>query len=81
MKNIHGRLLLLLLIVSGLYANELVDFSLRANKKHPYVKEAVELTFTAEQKDRSDVMFFFLEAKKSPDYKITLLKKEANELA
>ncbi|MEO1937505.1 MAG: hypothetical protein ABGW85_02605, partial [Sulfurimonas sp.] len=44
------------------------------------VKEAVELTFTAEQKDRSDVMFFFLEAKKSPDYKITLLKKEAKEL-
>jgi len=81
MKNIHGRWLLLLLIASGLYANQLVDFSLRANKEYPYVKEAVELTFTAEQKDRSDVMFFFLEPKKSPDYKITLLKKEANELA
>ena len=83
MKNIHGRwlLLLMLLVGSGLYANRLVDFNFKANKRLVYEKEALELTFTAEQKDRSDVMFFFLEPKKSPEYKITLLKKEATELA
>jgi hypothetical protein len=63
-----------------LFAQQLAHYSLQSSTDTPYVKEAVEITFTAEQKDNSDVMFFFLEPKKSKEYKIVLLNKEAQEL-
>jgi hypothetical protein len=85
MKNIRGNYALLILLFlcsfSGLSANELANYSLKSSTTNPYLKEAVEISFSAEQKESSDVMFFFLEPKKSSDYKITLLKKESTELA
>jgi len=81
MKSIHGKLLLLLLFTLSLSANPLAKYELTTNKQTPYIKEAVEITFTAEQLERTDVMFFFLEPQASKEYKITLLKKESTELA
>jgi len=80
MKNTLGNIILFTLLSIALNANELAEFNLTANKTSPYVKEAVEITFKAHQKERNDVMFFFLTPKKSNDYTIVLLQKEAKEL-
>jgi hypothetical protein len=83
MKHVHGKLSLLFLglfLPMGLIAQQLAHYNLVSSTNKPYIKEAVEITFTAEQTDNTDVMFFFLEPKKSKYYKIILLKKEAEEL-
>ena len=83
MKHTLGKrsLLLLLFFVPFLTAHELAEFSLTTDKKSPYVKEAVEITFHAHQINHDNVMFFFVTPKKSTDYKIVLLQKETKELA
>ena len=81
MKNTLGRVLFgFLSLTLSLFGSSLADFTLTANKTDPFVKEAVAITFKAKQTDSSDVMFFFLQPKESPDYKITLLKKSSKEL-
>jgi hypothetical protein len=82
MKNILGKILLIFFSMSlPLFASQLAEFSFSLSKKNPFEKEAVEIIFKAHQKDKTDVMFFFLKPKKSPNYKIVLLQKEAQELA
>lgn len=78
MKIILGSLLLL--FGSLLNASSLADYNFSVSNKNPYVKEAVLVTFKARQMDHSDVMFFFLKPKKSKDYKIVLLNKEAQDI-
>ena len=84
MKNTLGKILFLWLISSTyIYAQEnpLAVFELTTNKTDPYIKEAVEITFKARQKDHEDVMFFFVTPKKSDNYKIVLLNKDAKDIA
>jgi len=79
-KNL-GRLLLFLLAPLLLLAdNDLASFHLSANKTDVHEREAVEISFTATQKDHEDVMFFILQAQQSDDYEITLLNKESKKL-
>ena len=76
MKNNLGKLYLLLLFPFFLFANsDLASYTLTSNKKDVVEKEAVEVTFTASQKDHTNTMFFFLEPHKSSDYEIILLDK------
>jgi len=77
-----GNILLLLILPVILFAtNKQAEFSLSTNKTSAYVKEAVEITFVAKQLEHNDVMFFFLEPKKSDDYEIKLLNKKTTELS
>ena len=76
MKKSLGKIFLLfILLQTVIYAQELAKYKLYANKTEVYTKEAVKLTFTAQQTDHSVVMFFFVEPKKSANYKIQLLTK------
>ncbi len=76
MKKNLGKTILFLIFPFLLSANtSLATYSLTSNKKDVYTKEAVEITFTAVQKDHTDEMFFFLEPKKSDNYEIELLDK------
>ncbi|MBU0631604.1 BatD family protein [bacterium] len=80
MKKNLGKILLFLifpLIVSA----DLATYSLTSNKKDVYTKEAVEITFTALQKDHTDEMFFFLEPKKSDKYEIALLDTNTKKIS
>ena len=83
MKNALGKTLFLLLSLTfTLFAkSDLATYQLTSSKENVYVKEALEIKFVATQKERLHNMFFFLEPKKSDNYKIVLLNKEANELA
>lgn len=78
MKKNPGKTIMLALLLwsSQLLASHLADFTLTANKQSAYVKEPVEITFTATQADRTNNMFFFLEPQKSDDYEIELLRKD-----
>jgi len=78
MKKNLGNLLLFLLLSSFLQANTLATYKLFAKKTDAYVKEPIEITFIARQKDHANNMFFLLEPKKNPDYEIKLLKKITN---
>ena len=79
-KNL-GKLILFLLTPLMLLAdNSLASFHLSANKTEVYEREAVEISFTAMQKDHEDVMFFILQMQKSEDYEISLLNKESQDL-
>ncbi len=79
MKKSLGNLLVLLFFTLTLQASPLATYSLKAAKSEVYQKEAVEITFEAQQKDHSHVMFFFLHPKKSSDYKIEFLTKEVDD--
>ena len=81
MKKNLGRLFLLLLLPLLAFAqSELATHTLSVSKQSPYVKEAVEITFTAVQKDHEYVMFFFLESHQSDNYEITLLNKATKKI-
>ena len=82
MKNNLGKLYLLLLFPFFLFANsDLATYTLTANKKDIVEKEAVEVTFTATQKDHTNAMFFFLEPKQSDAYRIELLTHETKKIS
>lgn len=74
-KNLGKIIIILSLIHTGLHATQLATYKLYADIKEAYVKEAIKITFVAHQKEHSKVMYFFLNAKKSDDYKIKLLTK------
>jgi len=80
-KNLGKILPLFLLFTTTLFAQTLAKYHLSANKTQAYVKEAVEITFQADQLDHTDVMFFFVSPKKSDDYEIKLLNKKTTELS
>ncbi len=79
-KNLGKIILFLLTPLLLLADNSLASFHLSANKSDVYEREAVEITFTATQKDHEDVMFFILQTQKSDDYEIYLLNKEITKL-
>lgn len=82
MKNILGKILIFTLLQVCSFADaNLATYSLSANKTTTHLKEAVEITFQARQKDHTNVMFFFLEPKESKDYKIELLQKNEEEFS
>ena len=82
MKKNLGRILIFLIFPLALFADTgLATYSLVSNKKEAYQKEAVELTFTAVQKDHTENMFFFLEPKKSDKYEIQLLDNETKKIS
>ena len=80
MKKNLGKIVLLLLVVQTVvFAQQLVDYKIHASKTDAFVKEPIEITFKVHQKDHTNVMFFFVEAKKSSDYQIKLLTRELND--
>lgn len=83
MKKNLGKILLFLIFPFVLLAgtNHLATYSLVSSKKEVYKNEAVEITFTAMQKDHTDAMFFFLEPKKSDRYEIQLLTHDTKEIS
>jgi len=83
MKKNLGKLLIILLTLFRLpiYAHELANYKIEISKDNPYQREALTITFTAQQLDHTTNIFFFLKPKKSNDYKIYLLKKRTKELA
>jgi len=80
MKKSLGKIVLLLLFLeASILANKLVTYSLTTTKKSAFVNEPIEITFTAEQQDHTDHMYFLLKPKKSADYEIHLLEKFIND--
>jgi len=78
MKHTLGKIIVLLCLgcfISSLHATNLATYKLSSSNNKPYLKEAIKLSFVAQQKDHSHVMYFFLTPKESKDYKITLLNK------
>lgn len=78
-KNLGKIFLLLILLNITLFAQQRAIYKLTSNKPDAYVKEPIEITFTAKQKEHNNMMFFFVHPKKSDDYTITLLGKETKE--
>jgi len=83
MKSTLGKFFIIFMAFTyALNANtKQATFELTAQKKSLVVKEALEVKFVTHQSNHDDVMFFFLEPKKSDDYKIILLNKVAKDLA
>lgn len=81
MKKNLGNILFFLFSTTLFASTNLAEYSLSANKKEAFLKEAVEITFTAKQKDHTEVMFFFLTPHKSDDYEIKLLNKQTTHIA
>ena len=80
MKKNLGKIILLFLVMQTVaVAQQLVEYNVHASKTDAFVKEPIEITFKVRQKDHTNVMFFFVQAKKSPDYKITLLTRELDD--
>jgi len=69
MKNSLGKLLLILMSLLGLKAE---DFTYHFNLSNasPYVKEAVILTLDINQINKEKILFFHLNPQKSPDYEL-----------
>ena len=80
MKKSPGKILvLLMLLFSGSFAAPLADYSLKADKREVFEREAVVVTFTARQLDHTDNMMFLLKPRTSSDYKIVLLNKAIDD--
>ena len=80
-KNLGKLFLVLLLPLLAFGQSDLATQTLSVSKENAYVKEAVEITFTAVQQDHENVMFFFLEPKQSEEYEIKLLNKATEKVA
>jgi hypothetical protein len=79
--NLGRAFFVLSLLVTTLFAQKLADYTLTTSNPAPYLKEALTITFKAQQRDHTDTMFFFLEPQKSDDYEIHLLNKTTKELS
>ena len=71
--NLIGRYLISLLILSlSIYADNSISngftIDLKLSKNNPYVKEPITLTIDINQTDKSSVMFFKFDIKKSKNY-------------
>ncbi len=75
----HLYVFLFFFLSSTLFASSIATFEVKTNKTSAYVKEAVEITIKTRQVDHSHVMFFFVEPKKSDDYKAVFLGKEVDD--
>ena len=79
-KNLGKIGLFILLLQTMLFGNQLATYKLSTNKQSVMLKEPIIITFTVEQKDKTDNMFFLLTPKKSKDYEIKLLKSLTNDI-
>jgi hypothetical protein len=76
MKNNLGRYLFILLFPILLFSDSrIASYTLNANKTQVSLKEAVEVTCVADQKDHSVFIAFFLKPRLHDDYKIILLNE------
>ncbi len=73
MKKTLGSLILFLSV--SLFGSSLVDYNFKVSNHNPFIKEAVEIEFTALQVDKSSVMFFELMPHVSKDFELHLLEK------
>lgn len=80
-KNLGKIFLFLLLPFTLLGDSNLADFSLSVNKKDVVIKEPIEITFQAKQKDYTNSMFFFLEIKKNDAYEVVLLDQVTKKIS
>lgn len=80
-KNLGKIIVLLLTLQNILFAAQLASYTLTTNKKSAFVKEPIEITFTAKQLEHKNVMFFFLTPHKSKEYTIQLLTKTIDDKA
>lgn len=78
-KNLGKIYIIFLLFTTALFAQQAAVYKLTAEKTTAFVKEAVKITFYAEQTDNTNVMFFFVHPLKSDDYEIKLLTKEFSD--
>jgi hypothetical protein len=78
-KNLGNIVLLFFILQTVLFAQQLVDYKIHASKTNAFVKEPITITFKVHQKNHTNVMFFFVEPRKSDDYKIILLTKELHD--
>jgi hypothetical protein len=78
-KNLGKICIIFLLFTTTIFAKQAAIYKLTADKTTAYIKEAVKITFYAEQKDNTNVMFFFVHPLKSDDYEIKLLTKEFSD--
>ncbi len=82
MKSTLGKACILLLLYINVFSSStLATYSLTANKTNIYEKEAVKISFVTHQTQHDNIMFFFLEPKKSKKYDIALLQKTAKDIA
>jgi len=82
MKKNLGKIILFLLLPFALFGDSnLASFALSANKKDALIKEPIDITFSADQKDHTNSMFFFLEVKKSDAYEVVLLDQVTNKIS
>ena len=82
MKKNLGKIILFLLLPFALFGDSnLASFALSANKKDALIKEPIEITFSADQKDHTNSMFFFLEVKKSDAYEVVLLDQVTKKIS
>jgi len=82
MKNIHGKLLLfLLLIVVELSAKEspFCSYKISSSKESAVVHEAVNISFVTRQKIHNEVMFFDFKPLPSDAYEIISIKEKRSE--
>ena len=69
MKNSLGRVLLFLLLISSVYAQNDFTHKFTLSNTNPYIKEAITLKLDLAQTDNSKVMLFKFDLKKSDTYK------------
>jgi len=82
MKKNLGKIILFLLLPFALFGDSnLASFALSTNKKDALIKEPVEITFSADQKDHTNSMFFFLEVKKSDAYEVVLVDQITKKIS
>lgn len=82
MKKNLGKIFLFLFLPFTLFGDSnLADFSLSVNKKDVVIKEPIEITFQAKQKNYINSMFFFLEVKKNDACEVVLLDQVTNKIS
>ncbi len=64
----HLGSLLFFLLFSTLGASELYDVDIKVSNPHPFIKEAVNISVSLRQKEKSHIMYFALQAKENPDF-------------
>jgi len=71
--------LLFFLFINTVHASSLCTYYFDVSNKTPFVKEAVTITFSAAQTDKSAVMFYELTAQKGAGFELHFLKKEEDK--
>jgi hypothetical protein len=82
MKQIHGKIILLFLILFTSMANannKYCTYSIKSSKKNIFINEPIYITFHARQKTKNEVMFFDLKPRQSSKYEIISIKEKRHE--